>query len=85
MLTKTELDKLIEEYESDKTYESLESEKHDSGYEQDMQFAVQYKEDDCGNDTLKSNTVWEKVKELIHTKVRIPSKEKKNKKKDVQN
>ena len=79
MLTKAELDKLIEEYESDKTYEPLKCEKHDFGYEQDMQLAVQYKEADCGNDTLKSNTVWEKVKELIHTKVRIFSKEKTNK------
>lgn len=79
MLTKTELDKLIEEYVSDKTYEPLKCEKHDFGYEQDMQLAVQYKEADCGNDTLKSNTVWEKVKELIHTKVRIFSKEKTNK------
>lgn len=79
MLTKAELDKLIEEYKSDKTYEPLKCEKHDFGYEQDMQLAVQYKEADCGNDTLKSNTVWEKVKELIHTKVRIFSKEKTNK------
>ena len=79
MVTKTELDKLIEEYESDKTYEPLKCEKDDFGYEQDMQLAVQYKESDCGNDTLKSNTVWEKVKELIHTKVRIFSKEKTNK------
>ncbi len=79
MVTKAELDKLIEEYESDKTYEPLKCEKHDFGYEQDMQLAVQYKEADCGNDTLKSNTVWEKVKELIHTKVRIFSKEKTNK------
>lgn len=78
MLTKTELDKLIEECEYNKKSEPLESKTISLGYEQDMQFVVQDKETGCGNDISENNNVWEKVKGLICKKMQMLNKGKMN-------
>ena len=79
MLTKTELDRLIEKYENNKPYEPIESETHNLRYEQDMQLVAQKKEIDCEKNILETNTVWRKVKGLIHTKIQALNKKQNNK------
>ncbi len=80
MVTKAELDKLIEEYESNKKYEPFESEKQDFSYQQNIQFVTQDKEINYEKGIFENNTAWGRVKGLIQTKMKSLKKGQTNKK-----